>query len=400
MQTLRYWHRFVTIFIVIFTLFLGITGVLIQSVDLRSILFRYPANDANVMAMREAFDGPGDFIVRQSSDYTAQSLPSAFNYEAALGTVIRVARSVDGGGQPSYLEFRMVDGRPVGQIGVGPGHVRIDPKDGTVIEVTAADKQESQSPASIRNDFKHLHRMTTFGDYALIINLLVSVGLVVLLVTGTIIYYRLWKQRRKMKRPNLFWSAGGTWRTLHRAISITAALLLVVVTLSGAWLAVESAGLAIYMRTHPFKPGDRPPASAPIDLTVAPAMLRTALASTKSEAPQAPITALRLRNYGGYAQGVVITGGDDQQQLVFDTRDGSRMTLTEPGYPPVPFPFGWQAHQYAKSIHRGDFFGLTGRWLDLIAGLAMIYLSASGIEMYYSMWKRRKNTGRRQILWK
>lgn len=46
--------------------------------------------------------------------------------------------------------------------------------------------------------------------------------------------------RSRTTAANPFWSGGGWWRTWHRRISILAALFLVVVSLSGLWLAYES----------------------------------------------------------------------------------------------------------------------------------------------------------------
>jgi uncharacterized iron-regulated membrane protein len=108
---------------------------------------------------------------------------------------------------------------------------------------------------------------------------------------------------------------------------------------------------------------------------------------------------VRLRYYGGMSQGVVVSGGPAARQLVFNTATARGVSLTEPGYPPTGFPFGWQAHQIAKSVHRGDFFGLTGRIIDLLAGLSMIYLSVSGIVMYWNMWTRRRAQGRKAFIW-
>ena len=99
-------------------------------------------------------------------------------------------------------------------------------------------------------------------------------------------------------------------------------------------------------------------------------------------------------------QGVVVTGlGDDTQQTVFNAVTGRRVGLTEPGYPPTGFPFGWQAHQIAKQIHRGSYIGLSGRWMDLFGGLSMVYLSLSGAVMYFELWNRRRRSGRRALLW-
>lgn len=48
---------------------------------------------------------------------------------------------------------------------------------------------------------------------------------------------------------------------------------------------------------------------------------------------------------------------------------GQRLRLTESGFPPTGFPFGWQAHQIARKIHRCDYFGLTGRVMTHVSGL-------------------------------
>jgi uncharacterized iron-regulated membrane protein len=108
---------------------------------------------------------------------------------------------------------------------------------------------------------------------------------------------------------------------------------------------------------------------------------------------------VRLRWYGAMPQGAVVTGESTARQLVYEATSGRRVSETEPGYPPVGFPFGWQAHQTAKAIHRGSMFGLSGRFMDLFAGLSMIYLSVSGIVMYADLWNRRRRLGRSGLIW-
>lgn len=402
MQQLRSIHRMVTVPIVLFTLFLAVTGIIIQVIDLDVILTHAPADNVNVRSMREAFDGPGAYQVRHTQDYLAPSLPAGFDYTAALTRDLPSLRKAAGHTPLSFVEFRMEGGHPAAVAGMGAGHVAVDAASGIVTAHTAKDIVESQSPESDRNTWKHLHRMTTFGNGALIINVLVSLGLVILIVTGLWIYVKLARQRRRIGKSIVYWSAGGTWRSLHRVISLVAALWLVVVTLSGAWLAVESLGLAVTMMTHaPGKGRMAPPAPTPVADQELPAMLRATLAAATRDAPGEAITVLRLRHYGPYAQGVVVTAGEEQsRQLVYNTATGEGMSETEAGYPPVPFPFGWQAHQIAKSIHRGDWFGMTGRWADLLAGLAMAYLSVSGMVMYWIMWRKRATGGRRALFWK
>jgi hypothetical protein len=43
---------------------------------------------------------------------------------------------------------------------------------------------------------------------------------------------------------------------------------------------------------------------------------------------------------------------------------------------------------------------MTGRWLDLLAGVALVYFSISGGVMYLDLWRRRAKGGRRALFWK
>jgi uncharacterized iron-regulated membrane protein len=107
--------------------------------------------------------------------------------------------------------------------------------------------------------------------------------------------------------------------------------------------------------------------------------------------PDTPMKVVRLREYAGMPQGVVVTGGTrESTQLVFNAQTGRPVSETEPGYPPVGFPFGWQAHQWGKAIHRGSVIGLPGRFMDLFAGLSLLFLSISGIVMYVDYWKKTR----------
>jgi uncharacterized iron-regulated membrane protein len=132
-------------------------------------------------------------------------------------------------------------------------------------------------------------------------------------------------------------------------------------------------------------------ANVPLRDAELPSMLRVTLSAMQSAAPNTPIKAVRLRFYAGIPQGVVIAGSNnDTTQLVFNAETGKPMSETEPGYPPVGFPFGWQAHQWAKALHRGSVIGLTGRFMDLFAGLALLYLSINGIALYIDYWKEKR----------
>jgi uncharacterized iron-regulated membrane protein len=398
MRNLRAIHRIVTVIVVVFTLYLSITGTLIQLIDLRSLFTHAPATDSNVKAMREGFDGPGSFQVITTADYTAAPLRKGDDLSAMFVTVLKSARAAVGNGPLNYIELRMEDARTVGQVPWSGSLLRFDAETGAFLGRYPV-VHEDATPASERNTVKHLHRMTSFGDWALWINVIVGTGLAVLIVTGVWMYSKLFAARARIHRTNPFWSAGGWWRTLHRGTSIVAAVFLSIVMLSGTWLAVESLCFGLYNAAH--QPGPGTPRVNPIsplpDAAVA-TMLATTLAAYEAAMPDVSARVIRLRYYGGMPQGVVVTGKQEATQLVFNAATGRRASETEPGYPPTGFPFGWQAHQWAKKIHRGDIFGLSGRLMDLFAGLSMVYLSISGIVMYYELWSKRRRAGRSRLL--
>jgi uncharacterized iron-regulated membrane protein len=395
-------HRAATLLVVVFTLYLGFTGSLIQLIDLNSIFTNASPFDPNVKAMREAFDGPGDYQVIMPSDYLAPALPAGADLPAMLGKVMTGARASLGDAPLGYVELRMSDGRPAGLVKTPAGRSRFDTATGAAMTAPPPLDRDVDHPASQRNTVKELHRMTTFGDNALWINIGVSIALVVLMITGVWMYGRMLVGRFSLGRKGLFWSAGGWWRSLHRAISVIAATFLSVVALSGAWLAVDSLGHAFYDAAA----RKLPPAARKHVSTASPvrdgdlgAMLNTTLAAYGRTEPHGGLRVVRLRWYAGMPQGVVVTGEPTARQLVFNAATGRQVSETEPGYPPSTFPFGWQAHQTAKAIHRGSMFGLSGRFMDVLAGLSMVYLSVSGIVMYADLWSRRRKLGRRGLVW-
>jgi uncharacterized iron-regulated membrane protein len=393
-------HRIVSLFVVLFTLYLGVTGTLIQLIDLRTLFSHVPASDPNMMAIREGGDGPDDYQVIVPADYSAAALPGGFDFGSALGKMQAAAQAAAAGAPVVYAEIRMSGSGPAGTVELG-GRTLLQ-------DLTTGQYQLGPTPPpphfvvpSQRNTVKALHRMTAFGNWPLWINPLVGVGLGVFVVTGVVMYLQMLRARRRIRRRALFWSAGGWWRSLHRWISIGAALFILCVALSGTWLAVESLGLGLYFSSHGPPSVSRHTIPAPLPAAAQlPVLLTTTLRAQHSLMPDQPLKVVRLRMYGGMPQGVVIAGqGDDTRQVVFNASTGNQVTETEPGYPPTGFPFGWQAHQVAKQIHRGDFIGLSGRWMDLIAGVSIVFLSLSGAVMYFDMWNRRRRAGRSALVW-
>jgi uncharacterized iron-regulated membrane protein len=123
------------------------------------------------------------------------------------------------------------------------------------------------------------------------------------------------------------------------------------------------------------------------------------LSAFRRDEPHTAIKAVRLRIFAHMKQGVVIAAGPMTRQLVYDTATGHTVSLTEPGFPPTNFPFGVQVHENIKHFHSGALLGLTARWMDLLAGLSLIYLSVSGLIMYLELWNKRRRSGRGSFFW-
>ncbi len=403
---MRSFHRIAGVFVLIFALYLAVTGSWIQIVDLAAILGHSPAEDPNMLAIRESINGGPGYEVIAPPDYSAPNMPAAFDYRSSLQTTLKAAR-VAAGTDAAFkgIEFRMVNARPVTQILLPERIMRFDALTASELPDPQPRPQSVPFAPSQHLTAKNWHRLFALGDGILWLNALAGIGLFCAVVAGLILYFRLYLARAKQGRIGPFWSTGGPWRALHRGISVVAVIFLLVVSVSGTLLALDSFYFGIYRQVHHMTlggmkaaPGARPDHLQPLADGPLEPMLATTLAAANREGVS--IRALRLRTYFGTPQGVVITGESEPRQLVFNAVTGRRMTMTEPGYPQTGFPFGWEEHELMKRIHRGDAFGLPGRLLDLLAGLSLIYLTLSGGFMYFDTWQKRKKVGKKGFFWK
>jgi uncharacterized iron-regulated membrane protein len=405
-------HRIVGTIILAFTLYFGVTGSILQMIDLRTIVSHAAATDPEMMAIRESIDGTPNFIVIEPTDYAAAALPQGYDFNAAVANVLKSARLSVGAGTPlKFLELRVIDGKPVGLVQAGDrarDHiVRFDPATGAPLPSPV--RPRARPVPSLRGKAKAWHRLNALGDQMVWLNALVGIGLFVMIVTGLILYFQLLRARKRAGLNAIFWSAGGWWRSLHRWVSITAAVFLMFVSVTGTLLSIDTLALWIYRVAHapavspggrlPFPAGMVDDLSTPLPDAELPAMLETTLSAYRATQGATPIKVLRLRYFSGMPQGVIITGGDNTHQLVFNAVTGERASMTDPSYPYTGFPFGWEEHELVKQIHRGDALGIPGRLIDLFAGLSLIFLSASGLIMYVDLLRRRRRGGRKQMFW-
>lgn len=116
-------------------------------------------------------------------------------------------------------------------------------------------------------------------------------------------------------------------------------------------------------------------------------MLAATLSAYRTATHTSKIKVIRLRIFAGMPQGIVVGDGEEVRQFAFNAQTGSRVSFYEPGYPVTGQTFGWQVDETAKQIHRGDFLGITGRWISLMCGFALLYLGCSAAFLYWEIWK-------------
>lgn len=390
-------HRIGAFFAVLLMLWLGTTGSTIQLLDLKTVLTHAPPTDPTAVSMAEGRYGPGNYAVIQLPDFSAATFPSGFDINQAVATVLQAAHA----DSMAWVELRVVAGVPIGQVMQGTRLEAFNAQTGAPVTAVPPQPipQGGRLPPSLRQTLKTLHRFWNRGDTpGVYFEFLAGLVLWTLLITGLVMYFRLLNARMKIGRRQWFWFTGGKWRGLHRAVSVVAAAFLLCMAFSGTWIGYESSMSALGRSPAAGGARQRNPI-IPLHDDEVQKMTATTLAAMQRLHPDTPIKAIRLRTFGQMKQGVVITGGDKADQLVFNAENGQLASLTEPSYPNSNFPFGVQVHENMKHFHSGEMFGVSGQLMNLFAGLSLIFLSISGLTVYFDMWLKRRKSGRSNLLW-
>jgi len=416
-------HRIGGLLASLLMLYLAGTGVTMQILDLHAILTHTPATDPTVLSMNEGMYGPGNFPVIQLTDINAAALPPGFDINQAIGTVLQATHG-DQPGPMAWVEVRVVNGIPIGQVMMGTKLEAFNARTGehvTPVPPTAM-PAGARLPPSLRQKIKTWHRFWNRADTpGVYFEVLSGVIMWTLLITGLVMYFRLLRARARQGRSQIFWlTGGGLWRGLHRVVSVAAALFILCIAFSGTWIGFESVvnalrrsgggggtpPVAAGRQGQPGQPATVRRRSNPADFIVplrdaeVREMTATTLASMQQLNPGAAVKAIRLRVYGQMKQGVVVTGGDETGQLVFNADTGQPVTLSDSTYPESGFPFGTQVHENIKHFHSGAMFGIPTRLMSLFAGFSLTFLSISGIVVYLDMWRKRRKGGRNGLVWR
>ena len=377
---MRKWHRrAMTVFIATLSYWVG-SGLLLAT---------YDATDATQVWAREG-GGPGARLTDFAA--TAAALPDP----GELAAGIAAARAAAGALAIASIDLRMVGDTPRLQFAAASGERatrrRFYAVSGAPMsELTAEGDPDAAVPANVvrRNALKSWHKGNALGLAGQFIGLFTGLGLIALAVTGVLTYLELWRARRRVRQSALFWSGRESrWRRLHRWVALVAAVFVLNIALSGVILAVAEIQLNVFLLHHigapPYpRPGPLPPVSAAA-LTGDPyTLLTTSYRAARRVRPDAPIASIQVIERDGRPKGLVTFVAPRPQTLAFDAQSGARTSdWMERG---VQSGNGYYTdwHQRLKRLHRGDIIGhFAGRYIDLLSGLALLYLVISAAVMY------------------
>ena len=176
-------------------------------------------------------------------------------------------------------------------------------------------------------------------------------------------------------------------RKLHRWTSLPLILALILVLGTGVALQLEEvAGLG---GSEEGSNGRQ--TQAEVDLGQASQQLADALAKLESSQPDFRPTRIELSVAPGRESTRFATQPRGGPFVEVDRASGAvRAEMT----PEIPL------HVTLIRFHTGSAFGATGILIMLIGSLILLFLSISGIVLYWQMWRNRVKRGRSNLFWK
>jgi uncharacterized iron-regulated membrane protein len=179
------------------------------------------------------------------------------------------------------------------------------------------------------------------------------------------------------------------WRQWHRWIALPATLFLCFAAVTG----VIVAGTEFFGAEEALREATRDLIS-PVTLGAPFAdwsgRLETALAAVAAQAPSAPVDRITMQFKGSQPTITIFTGkptGGEDRRFVVDAASG-RVTEVA-SYADKPL---------IHRIHSGEAFGDGGLVGAMFWGIALTFLSVSGLLVYAQMW-RKTRTGIRKYFW-
>jgi uncharacterized iron-regulated membrane protein len=174
-------------------------------------------------------------------------------------------------------------------------------------------------------------------------------------------------------------------RSLHRWISAPIAVIMAFVAFTGVVLSFQELG----PREGP-RPGAAAKATLPDDAALG-AMVAKAAGAARAADPNLPAQKVEL-SFNKRGSSAKFSGPERMGPSV--TVD---LKTLEAKVTPRPKP---NAHVIFVRLHSGSYFGPAGLVVVLIAGLALLVLSYTGLVVYIDMFLRRRANGKSGFFWK
>jgi uncharacterized iron-regulated membrane protein len=211
---MRRLHRWIMTVAALLLLYVAVTGIILQGIDVQAIYSHAPASDGNMQAIREGTTGPPGFSVITTGDYSAAKLPDGIDPQGLLATVVRSARALIPAGPFKWIELRMEGNVPVGVVAVTEPHsqnylrYKFNAQTGETIGTPTEESpfaMFNRGPRSAHDIVKDFHRGNVIGPIGPWVDGLIALSLMVLLVTGLTVYFKMLRARQSSGRNSWFW---------------------------------------------------------------------------------------------------------------------------------------------------------------------------------------------------
>ncbi|MBJ7498349.1 MAG: PepSY domain-containing protein [Sphingopyxis sp.] len=219
-----------------------------------------------------------------------------------------------------------------------------------------------------------------------------GLGLLFLALTGPIVW---WPGRKRFKQGFKVIADRGAdlkWRTLHRAVGASIAVVLVMSATTGVLMVWKPEFRDVLRIFTPVT--DKPAPKVAEQPGAAMVPLDRLIAKARTEYGATPLRQIRFSSEGRVAaiflESDLTIRAEGARQIYYNRYDGSDVGHYVSGALPV----GTEIVDWLITLHSGMFGGTATRLLMVIAGFSLAGLSASGLWLWYSRTSRGRKRGR------
>lgn len=213
-------------------------------------------------------------------------------------------------------------------------------------------------------------------------------GLLFLALTGPIVW---WPGRKRLKQGFKIVTDRGAdlkWRTLHRAVGASIAVVLVMSATTGVLMVWKPEFRDVLRIVTPVT--DKPTPKAPEQPGATMVPLDRLVAKARAQYGATELRQIRFSDGGRVAaiflESDLTIRAEGAMQIYYNRYDGSDVGHYVSG----ALPLGTEIVDWLITLHSGTFGGTATRLLMVVAGLSLAGLSASGLWLWYSRTSRAR----------